>query len=137
MVIIMSVSQSKIIHQLVVPTGGLSLLGKILSILVAITLLYLFSLYLWDKAGDARELEVRAEYEALAIKDKESKLANKVAGKELLETKTKETEIKYVDRVKEVARYIAAPSANTQAAASCVLTPDFIRVYNDESASSQ
>lgn len=131
----MSVFQSKIFLNPV--TGSLTLISKLLSLLISILLLAGLAYFLWDKAGDVREETVRAEYEALAIKDKEAKLADQVAGKELLETKTKETEIKYVDRVKEVTRYIAKPSANTQATTSCVLTPDFIRVYNDESSSSQ
>ena len=128
---------SRIKSYLIVPSGGFTLLGKSLSIILVSILLYFFSLYLWDKAGDEREEVVRAEYEALAIKDKESKLADKVAGKELLETKTKETEIKYVGRVKEVTKYIKESSANSQTTTSCVLTTDFIRVYNDEGTSSK
>jgi hypothetical protein len=118
-------------------TGAVTLLSKLLGFVLSLLIFIVAGYFLWDLAGDSREEEVVARYEALAIKDKEAKLTNFTVGKELFETKTKETEIKYVDRVKEVTKYVASAASAAEATDSCAITPDFIRVYNNSGTSSK
>jgi hypothetical protein len=108
-----------------------SLLAWVLGVAVVIAGL----LYLWDLAGDQREEEVVARYEALAITDATEKL-NNGAKAEVGFTEAKvEIQTRYVTKNKEIIKYVEAK--NNSAATECKLTDEFIRVYNSSGSGSE
>lgn len=92
--------------------------------------------FLWDLAGDMREVKVVARYEALAVADAETKLNNgATADVEFTEAKA-EIQTRYITRNKEIIKYVESPKGQ-EAATACKLTDEFISVYNSTGSSSK
>jgi hypothetical protein len=102
--------------------------------LIAVLLLALSLWLFWNKAGDVRAAEVIAKYDKLAIEDASKKLTDgKKAEETFAETKV-ETKIKYINKTKEIIKYVETPEGK-QAAVDCKLNDNFIRLYNSEGSS--
>lgn len=101
----------------------------IVSLVVSVLTIGLVGYFLWDWAGDIREESVRNEFAKLSIQATEAQLTQDTVATEQLVKTVKVVEVKYVDKIKEITKYVETPIAQ-ETAVKCTLTPGFISVYN-------
>ena len=101
----------------------------IVSLVVSVLTIGLVGYFLWDWAGDIREESVRNEFAKLSIQATEAQLTQDTVATEQLVKTVKVVEVKYVDKIKEITKYVETPIAQENAV-KCTLTPGFISVYN-------
>lgn len=97
-----------------------------------IFILYSFGIMYY--ASSNKEEELIAEYEALAIADKELKMQQGEVAQTNFKSAKDKSQIRYIDRTKEIIKYVESPEAKNNSVA-CTLNDNFIRLYNGESAS--